>query len=540
MKRRNHLVHYGFILLTCGALVSGVAPTGAQSQTQALAPQAQDRDENITRRQLAGFDNFLDSHPEVAEQLRKDPSLVNNQKFVESHGDLQQYLQQHPEVREELSQNPNGFMRQEQRFDRREDQARDRDLTRGELANMDRFMDTHPEIAEQLRKNPSLVDDKQFEKNHPALQQFLAEHPGVREEYKENPNAFMNQEQRFDQRQDQARGDRDVTRGELANMDRFMDSHPEIAEQLRKNPSLVDDKQFEKNHPALQQFLAEHPGVREEYKENPNAFMNQEQRFDQRQDSARGDRDVTRGELANMDRFMDSHPEIAEQLRKNPSLVDDKQFEKNHPALQQFLAEHPGVREEYKENPNAFMRQEQRFDQRQDQARGDRDVTRGELANMDRFMDTHPEIAEQLRKNPSLVDDKQFEKNHPALQQFLAEHPGVREEYKENPNAFMNQEQRFDQRQDSTMHRDRDLNRGELSNFSEFLEGHNNIAGELSKNPSLANNKEYLENHPALRDYLVAHPQVHQELSENPQTFLQATQQFNTHSTAKVGESKLK
>jgi len=383
MKHRNHLARYvaryGFILLTCGGLVCGVAPKSAYSQTQTMSSQTttpvQDRDD-VTRRQLASFDNFLDTHQEIAEQLRKDPSLVNNQEFVERHGDLQQYLQQHPEVREELSQNPNGFMHQERRFDRREDQAR---------------------------------------------------------------------------------GDRDVTRGELANMDRFMDSHPEIAAQLRSNPSLVNDKQFVDNHPELRQFLAEHPGVREEYKENPNAFMNQEQRFDRREDQARGDRDVTRGELANMDRFMDSHPEIAEQLRKNPALVNDKQFEKNHPALRQFLAEHPGVREEYKENPNAFMHQEQRFDQRQD-----------------------------------------------------------------------------------SMHRDRDLTRGEVSSFHEFMEGHNTIAGELSKNPSLANNKEYLENHPALQDYLKAHPQVHQELSENPQAFLQSTQQFNTHSTAKVGESKPK
>ena len=132
-------------------------------------------------------------------------------------------------------------MNQEQRFDRREDQTRDRDLTRGELANMDRFLDGHPEIAEQLRKNPSLVNDKTFVANHAALQQFLAEHPGVREEYKEHPSAFMNQEQRFDRREDRAR-DRDLTRGELANMDRFLDSHPEIAERLRKDPSLVNDK----------------------------------------------------------------------------------------------------------------------------------------------------------------------------------------------------------------------------------------------------------------------------------------------------------
>jgi phage-related protein len=420
-----------------------------------MAPLAQDRDDSATRRQLAGFDNFLDTHPEVAEQLRKDPSLVNNQEFVERHGDLQQYLQQHPEVREELSQNPNRFMRQEERFDRREDQARDRDVTRGELANMDRFMDSHPEIAEQLRRDPSLVNDKKFVDNHPDLQQFLAEHPGVSEEYKENPNAFMRQEQRFDRREDQAR-----------------------------------------------------------------------------------DRDVTRGELANMDRFMDSHPEIAEQLRRDPSLVNDKKFVDNHPDLQQFLAEHPGVREEYKENPNAFMRQEQRFDRREDQAR-DRDVTRGELANMDRFMDSHPEIAEQLRRDPSLVNDKKFVDNHPDLQQFLAEHPGVREEYKENPNGFMRQEQRFDRHEDFTMRRDRDVSGEERSSFGEFMEGHSSIAGDLSKNPSLANNQEYLENHPALRDYLKANPKVHQQLAENPQTFIQSTQQLN-HATPKAGESKPK
>src|SRR6202050_1668083 len=454
MKRGNYLAHCGFMLLMCGALVFGLAPTRAQSQT--MAPQTQDRDD-VTRRQLAGFDNFLDSHPEVAEQLRKDPSLVNNQEFVERHGELQQYWQEHPEVREELSQNPKGFMRDEQRFDRREDETRDRDVTRGELANMDRFLDSHPELAEQLRKDPSLVNDKTFVGNHPALQQFLAEHPGVREEYEENPSAFMNQEQRFDRRQDQTR-DRDVTRGELANMDRFLDSHPEIAERLRKDPSLVNDKTFVGDHPALQQFLAEHPGVREEYKENPSAFMNQEQRFDRRQDQT-----------------------------------------------------------------------------------PDRDVTRGELANMDRFLDSHPEIAERLRHDPSLVNDKKFVGDHPALQQFLADHPGVREQYKENPNAFMRQEERFDQHQDIAMRGDRDLNRGELSSFNTFLEDHNNIAGELSKDPSLVNNKEYLENHPALQDYLKAHPQVHEELSENPQSFLQSSEQFSTHGTAKANtESKPK
>ena len=34
--------------------------------------------------------------------------------------------------------------------------------------------------------------------------------------------------------------DRDITRRELASFDKFLDSHREIAEQVRKNPSLVD------------------------------------------------------------------------------------------------------------------------------------------------------------------------------------------------------------------------------------------------------------------------------------------------------------
>src|SRR3974390_2863036 len=265
MKHLGPAIHYCLATLALGALIS-VAPALAQSPN----PTPANRDTDLSQRQLGDFDRFLDAHPEISEQLRKDPSLMNNQEFVSNHADLKQYLQDHPEVREALTQNPSAVMHQEQRFDRREDQTGDQDrdgrshdITRGELANMDDFMDRHPEIAEQLRKNPALVDNKEFVQSHPALQEFLANHPGVREEYRENPNAFMNREERFDQRED--RRDRDVTRGELANMDVFMDRHPEIAEQLRKNPALIDNKEFVQSHPALQEFLANHPGVREEY-----------------------------------------------------------------------------------------------------------------------------------------------------------------------------------------------------------------------------------------------------------------------------------
>jgi hypothetical protein len=58
---------------------------------QTVPPQ-REGDNDTTRRELAEMDRFLDGHPEVAEQLRKDPSLINNQDFLEKHPELREFL----------------------------------------------------------------------------------------------------------------------------------------------------------------------------------------------------------------------------------------------------------------------------------------------------------------------------------------------------------------------------------------------------------------------------------------------------------------
>jgi hypothetical protein len=311
--------------------------------------------------------------------------------------------------------------------------------------------------------------------------------------------------------------DNDTTLREIAGMDNFLDTHPEIDEQLRKDPSLINNATWVQSHPALQQYLQSHPAVREEFQENPTAFMQREERFDRRQDFRA---------VVDMDRFLDSHQEIAEQLRKDPSLINNRQWVENHPALEQYLQSHPEIRQEFKADPSAFMEREERFDRREDErfdrredARGDRDLTRGELASMDQFLDKHREIAEQLRKDPSLINNRQWVDNHPALQKYLQSHQQVREEFRENPNAFMEAENRFDWRErDHDRFGDRD--HGELTRFGQFLGGHSGMAQELSKNPSLATNKEYLANHPELGDYLKTHPAMTQQLTANPQAVM--------------------
>jgi small nuclear ribonucleoprotein (snRNP)-like protein len=357
-----------FSLVTASAQVAsqGSMPVAQQGAAQ------QDQDNDTTRGELASFDRFMDSHPEIAEQLRRDPSLVKNGDFVRDHRDLQEYLQQHPGVREEISENPDRFMHRERRFDRAEDRRdenrRDPDTTRGELASFDSFMDSHREIAEQLRKDPSLVKNADFVRNHRDLQEYLQQHPGVSEEISENPARFMHQEQRFDRAEDSRnnyrpnpdndRRDNDTPRGELGNFDRFMDGHPEIAEQVRRDPSLMKSEAFVQSHPALQEYLQQHPEVHQEVTENPNRFMQQENRFDRHEDRDR-DRDTTRGEMATFGQFLGSHASIAQDLSKDPWLANSENYQKSHPELQQYLQTHPGVQAQLKQNPQAFVKSTQ-------------------------------------------------------------------------------------------------------------------------------------------------------------------------------------
>src|SRR5580658_5832530 len=411
--------------------------------------------------------------------------------------------------------------------------VQDNDTTRQELASFNQFLDSHPELARDIRKDPSLVNNDDFVKRHPSLQTYLQDHPQVSDEIRENPNAFMRQEYRYDRRED----DRDINRQDLARFDQFLDTHRETAEQLRKDPSLVDNQEYVRNHPELQSYLQEHPELSAQLKQDPNAFMHQEDRYDRGQDDR--DRDIHRQELARFNQFLDTHHEVAEQLRKDPSLVDNQEYVRNHPELQTYLQDHPELSAQLKQDPNAFMHQEDRYDRGQDdRGQGDRDrddrgrdVNREELAHFDQFLDTHRETAAQLRKDPSLVDNEEFVRSHPALQTYLRDHPELHEQIKSNPNGFMQQEARYARYDNRENGMDRDaMSHRQAASFGEFLGGHSEISQRLSEDPTLAKNQEYLENHPELQQYLSSHPDVNKELMANPQSFVKSAQQFSTTS----------
>jgi hypothetical protein len=235
--------------------------------------------------------------------------------------------------------------------------------------------------------------------------------------------------------------DRDITREELLNFDRFLDSHQAIEQDLEKNPALVNDANYIKDHPELKTFLETHPGVREEVRENPRVFLRREERFDQ------SGRDITRPELANFDRFLDAHPGIEQDLRKDPRLLDSGDYLRAHPDLKTFLDTHPNVREEARENPRVFVRREEHFD------KSGGDINRQEVARFDEFLDSHPQITHELAKDPTLIKNPEYLQKHPELNEFLGQHPRVRKDITQNPRVFMRAERRYEKRE----HRQRQI-----------------------------------------------------------------------------------
>ena len=280
----------------------------------------------------------------------------------------------------------------------------------------------------------------------------------------------------------------DITRRDLARFDQFLDSHREIADQLRKTPSLIDDPQFLQSHPELNAYLQDHPSVKQEISEQPDTFMRLEDLYARDanlrdRDAGGQDRDADRRDVANRD-----------------ACAQDRDADRRDVANRD--ADRRDVSDREIEHDN----------------------DRRDVANFDRFLDGHREIAEQVRKDPSLLDNRDFVQDHPALQTYLQDNPGVRDQLRQDPNAFMRQEDAFDR--DSNM-RDRDPMHDHMADFGGFLHSHSDIQKDLSRDPSVVKDHEYVQNHAELDAYLNAHPDVRAELMANPQSFVHGAQQYS-------------
>jgi hypothetical protein len=143
--------------------------------------------------------------------------------------------------------------------------------------------------------------------------------------------------------------------GRIGRFDRaYLDKHPDVAQQLKQNPNLINDQQFLASHPDLSQYLNKHPGVRTDFQQNPSNFMNAEGSYNHFES---GQTAVGRFDKG----YLDKHPEVAQQLARHPELANDPNYLAQHPELKSYLASHGQVRTDLQQHPDSFMDREHQY-----------------------------------------------------------------------------------------------------------------------------------------------------------------------------------
>ncbi|HXA78148.1 MAG TPA: hypothetical protein VNV41_13540 [Candidatus Acidoferrales bacterium] len=359
--------------------------------------------------------------------------------------------------------------------------AHSEDASAREIVEFNRFLEGHREVAVELHSKPWLVDNNNYLHDHPELRSYLNDHPGVKDEIRQNPVAFMQE---------------DAQRSELAQFSRFLDTHREIAQQLRSNPTLSENYNFLQNHPELRRYLQEHTAVRQVLHDNPETFMQEEEGFSHNSDGRDRDADA-----------------------RNGGVDPDRGAVGN------------GLDRDDARNANSDRDADARSTDRDRERKAvspDRDTDQRNAVRFDEFLDGHREIAEQVRKDPSLANNREFIQNHPTLQTFLQNNPGVRDDLRRDPNVFIHQEANIGRAESRD---NRDAMHDHMADFGGFLGGHRDIARDLNRDPEAVKNKEFVYSRPDLNTYLNTHPDVRNDLMANPQNFVTGAQQMSNASS---------
>jgi phage-related protein len=164
--------------MAAAAMIAALAIGSASALAQAPRPDA-------NQAAHERFNRFLNAHPAIASELAKNPSLVNDDKFLTEHPGLQKFLETHPAVRKEVAASPGTISIGGGQYEWKPGA--------GAARGSGNYLLEHPEVAQQLQANPSLLDSNEYVEAHPGLRQFINEHPNLRAEMKKHPYGFVSQ-----------------------------------------------------------------------------------------------------------------------------------------------------------------------------------------------------------------------------------------------------------------------------------------------------------------------------------------------------------
>jgi hypothetical protein len=101
-------------MIALGAMMSSGAAMAQDTSTNDVTKQGGPGNEannpGSRYQTMEEFDRWMQKNPETREELRKDPSLLNNPDYVAKHPELQKFMDEHPRFREAARKNPEKMM----------------------------------------------------------------------------------------------------------------------------------------------------------------------------------------------------------------------------------------------------------------------------------------------------------------------------------------------------------------------------------------------------------------------------------------------
>jgi len=151
----------------------------------------------LSERDVRSLDSFLDAHWEIADELYRDPELVNNDRFLRGHGELRDWMDSHPDAAQAIQADPRAAIWHERTAGRGEDERRSvpTQLSERDSRSLDDYLKSHDETAQELSRNPDLIKDRQYVRDHAALQDWMENHREAAATIQANPDKFLRREQ---------------------------------------------------------------------------------------------------------------------------------------------------------------------------------------------------------------------------------------------------------------------------------------------------------------------------------------------------------
>jgi hypothetical protein len=89
--------------------------TDAASHPDQFVNHTERQDLERDHKGMNSVDTFAHEHPKVADELKNNPKLIDDPKFLATHPGLDDYLAKHPEIRQEAQAHPDAFAKAAER-----------------------------------------------------------------------------------------------------------------------------------------------------------------------------------------------------------------------------------------------------------------------------------------------------------------------------------------------------------------------------------------------------------------------------------------